>query len=274
MEHKALCPLCKQRITVLLCCQSLVADNNTSSEELGTIDEGESAIPVSFREEHTPQYLLDQTPVCDPNAAVGGPLDCLDHTYFLGEVNRLISLARHLENTLHRAHAGFSSHFHFVDSSKVPNEVRWQATQSILHRLDRLRSDFQQFESFDPFIVLQDLYNMQDRLAEIQSGHYPEQSPSRRYSSEPAALANEDDVFLKEGRPSESTIADFIEFGDSSYCEDFEDDRGSFDDNEDENFHYNYRGRSLSNKSHSTSTPNNNHSSSGQRRRVPSGYNS
>lgn len=157
------CPLCKQEFFVL---QHSFAEDGTCTEEvLGS----PTVAPVAVEEQ----------------------LNCLDHSFFLAEVSRLLQAAEHAHKQLWLdglAGRGVS----------IVEKQQLQVVESVCVELRNHKRRLQALLQFDPHTVLQDLYRLQGMLENVWRGPFalytssPQAAPVR-YSSDDAWEGNVSD---------------------------------------------------------------------------------
>lgn len=137
IKTKTVCPLCNVEVQVLVV------------EVDGKIKEEKIEREINKLKEST----LEQD------------LTCLDHTYFLDEVERLLQVAHLCSQQLTMRSM----------KSKRGGVLEHRGMRSIQSAIEEL-SDYQQlfhsFEQFDPFSALQALYRIQDQVRIVQSGDF------------------------------------------------------------------------------------------------------
>lgn len=170
-QTSILCPLCKQEFSILL---------------------------HSFKEDGTCTEEVLSIPTAAP-AAVEEQLNCLDHSFFLAEVSRLLQAAEHAHKQLWlegRVGRGVS----------IVEKKQLQALESICVELRNHKRRLQALLQFDPHTVLQDLYRLQAMLENMWRSPYGDISgqqqggPPIRYSADDAWEGNipDDDDDLEE----------------------------------------------------------------------------
>jgi len=156
------CPLCKQEFSVL----------QHSFQKDGTFVEESISIPTA------------------KPASVEEQLNCLDHSFFLAEVGRLLQAAERVHKQLWldgRTGRGLSTieqrHLQIVEAVCVELRNHKRKVQALLQ--------------FDSHSLLQDLYRLQNMLDEVWENPYEQQSahqtPPTRYSADDAWEGNVSD---------------------------------------------------------------------------------
>jgi len=157
------CPLCKQEFSVL---QHSFRDNGSCTEEVLGV----------------PNVVA---------TAVEEQLNCLDHSFFLAEVSRLLQAAEHAHKQLWLdglAGRGVS----------IIEKHHLQVVESVCVELRNHKRRLQALLQFDPHTVLQDLYRLQGMLENTWGNPYDETSgqqgvPPARYSADDAWEGNVSD---------------------------------------------------------------------------------
>jgi len=113
-------------------------------------------------------------------------LQCLDHSFFLGEVQRLLQDAERLHLKLHQ-------------ESRSQRLARWErdrfeALEVLVSELRTHKRRLQSLLQFDPHSALQDLYRIQDTLQDVwlSDGRYPPVSGSGREDAAPVRYGADD----------------------------------------------------------------------------------
>jgi hypothetical protein len=165
------CPLCKQPFSVLQ--HSFNADGTSTEEVLVT----PAITDVAVEEQ--------------PN--------CLDHSFFLAEVSRLLQAAEHAHKQLWldgRVGRGVS----------IVEKQQLQVVESVCVELRNHKRRLQSLLQFDPHTVLQDLYRLQGMLESTWGGAYAPSAASQvaspvRYSADDAwegNISDDDDELAEE----------------------------------------------------------------------------
>jgi len=162
-KNRRVCPLCNTEFKVL----------RMNFSEDGTYDQMDVPIPAVR------------------NADLSSDLECLDHTYFVGEALRLLAIAQDSQRSIVRsqkqnAHSKFGSKF--SNSWEARN---WDSLANIVFRLNDLVKLFRSDEQFDPFTVLQELYDVQTQMEMIW--RRPVSSQQKESSSSDAQRYSADD---------------------------------------------------------------------------------
>lgn len=164
----ATCPLCKQEFDVLQ--HSFTSDDNYQEEkvEAPNIKGGDSS----------------------GGGNVEDQLQCLDHSFFIANVQNLLQDAERLHHTLYRdslSHRGMSAW----------QKQRLETVEGVLAELRNHKRKLQAFLQFEPYSTLQELYRLQDLLRSAYGAPVIQTTRSRspvRYSADDAdALADEID---------------------------------------------------------------------------------
>jgi len=148
------CPLCKQEFTTL----------------------HHSFKDGKFQEE------VFSLPAPPPPTAVEDQLNCLDHNFFLGEVGRLLQSAERIHKTLwdeSRTGRGLTSF----------QKKQLSVAENVCAELRNHKRRLHALLHFDPHVVLQDLYRLQDLLEESLYQTSPTPAPVR-YSANDAWEGN------------------------------------------------------------------------------------
>lgn len=171
----ATCPLCKQEFDVLQ--HSFTSDGNYQEEKV-------EAPNIKGGDSGGGQDVEDQ-------------LQCLDHAFFIANVQNLLQDAERLHHTLYReslSHRGLAAW----------EKQRLETVEGVLAELRNHKRKLQAFLQFDPYATLQDLYRLQDLLRSSYGAPVIQTTRSRspvRYSADDAeALADEidDDDFAED----------------------------------------------------------------------------
>lgn len=94
-------------------------------------------------------------------------LDCLDHAYFLTEVNRVLGRARSVEHTVVRDTFGSS----YGRRGSAAAEATLSTLGGIIDRLVGYKSMLEAEARFEPSTVLQELYALSDSVSDVQAAH-------------------------------------------------------------------------------------------------------
>jgi len=157
------CPLCKQEFTTL---------QHTFTED------------GNFQEE------IISLPAPPPPIAVEDQLNCLDHNFFLGEVGKLLQSAERIHKNL------------WEDSKtgrglNVFEKKQLSVAEGVCVELRNHKRRLQALLHFEPHVVLQDLYRLQELLE--GSFQVSPASPPARYSANDAwegNISDEEDDFV------------------------------------------------------------------------------
>jgi hypothetical protein len=126
-------------------------------------------------------------------------LNCLDHSFFLAEVSRLLQAAEHAHKQLWldgRVGRGVS----------IVEKQQLQVVESVCVELSNHKRRLQSLLQFDPHTVLQDLYRLQGMLESTWGGAYAPSTASQvappvRYSADDAwegNISDDDDELAEE----------------------------------------------------------------------------
>eukprot|EP00743_Colponemidia_sp_Colp-15_P002227 GILK01002413.1.p1 GENE.GILK01002413.1~~GILK01002413.1.p1 ORF type:complete len:288 (-),score=9.20 GILK01002413.1:269-1132(-) len=100
-------------------------------------------------------------------------LDCLDHSYFLAEISRLLNWRKQLELTLFR---DGPRHFHaankFGSLKGTADYAIYGCLQHTREHLDSRLEQLRTFAQFDPSTLLAELYDVEENLQQIRDGTY------------------------------------------------------------------------------------------------------
>jgi len=94
-------------------------------------------------------------------------LQALDHVYFLSECSRLLGSAENAQQTMLRARKQNCHTKYRSVSSNTVEEKNWKIIQSIILRLTSYVELFKSEDRFDPYLILQDLYQIQDNMQRL-----------------------------------------------------------------------------------------------------------
>jgi len=167
METTITCPLCKQTIDVL--------QHSFTSEE-------------TFQEEKVEAPNLHRGDSGGGQSNVEDQLQCLDHAYFIGEVQRLLNDAERRHRQLWQegqSHRGLA----------MWEQQQLGTVESVVAELRNHKRKLQSLLQFDPHATLQDLYRLQDLLQDSWRG-VPQVAYARarspvRYSADDADNADD-----------------------------------------------------------------------------------
>jgi len=125
-------------------------------------------------------------------------LQCLDHAFFIGEVQRLLNDAERRHRQLHqegRSHRGLA----------MWEQQRLSTVESVVAELRNHKRKLQALLQFDPHSTLHDLYRLQDLLQDSWRGvptvAYTRARSPIRYSADDADQAadlSDDDDYVEE----------------------------------------------------------------------------
>jgi hypothetical protein len=165
MDTTITCPLCKQTIDVL--------QHSFTSEE-------------SFQEEKVEAPNLRNDSSGGGQSNVEDQLQCLDHSFFIGEVQRLLNDAERRHRQLWQeaqSHRGLATW----------EQQQLGAVESVIAELRNHKRKLQALLQFDPHATLQDLYRLQDLLQASWRGlptvTYARARSPVRYSADDADAA-------------------------------------------------------------------------------------
>jgi len=148
-QTKRSCPLCNTEFTLL---KIYTNNSNTFTEE---------AVPA---------------PCTRKSADLASDLEALDHTYFLEEARRLLSIAEEAQRSIVRSQKqSVQSKFgsKFQDSWEARN---WDLLENIVARLQVQIELFHSDQRLDPGVVLGDLYDIQSQMNNVWRA--PKQQPA------------------------------------------------------------------------------------------------
>jgi len=172
MDTADTCPLCKQIIDVL--------QHSFTSKE-------------SFQEEKVEAPNLQHGDRGGGQSNVEDQLQCLDHAFFIGEVQRLLNDAERRHRTLWQeaqSHRGLA----------MFEQQQLGTVESVVAELRNHKRKLQALLQFDPHTTLQDLYRLQELLQGswgMPAATYTRARSPVRYSADDAdaaaELSDEDD---------------------------------------------------------------------------------
>lgn len=136
------------------------------------------------------------------STSISDDLQCLDHTYFLQEINRLLTDTETMQRQLARQ-----------SQSRLKNT--WESTksnvlQNLVSTLRIYRESFVNYCSFEPELMLRELYDLQDELSQLRKGpnaisliskarsQSASANTTMRYSADDADDCFDDDDFLED----------------------------------------------------------------------------
>jgi hypothetical protein len=137
-QYASKCPLCKVKITTLV-------REGLEDEHIKTID---------VRSDDSEQ----------PETRTTGPLDCLDHNYFLSEVELLLGEAKRALSAMERTQSSFNSNYRINSRHKSGYQQRFALVQEAKMELTHMKTEFMMRREFDPFYTLSQLYKIQDKI--------------------------------------------------------------------------------------------------------------
>jgi hypothetical protein len=161
METTITCPLCKQTIDFL--------QHSFTSED-------------SFQEEKVEAPNLQHGDSGGGQSNVEDQLQCLDHAFFIGEVQRLLNDAERRHRQLWqegRSHRGLA----------LWEQQQLGTVESVVAELRNHKRKLQALLQFDPHATLQDLYRLQDLLHDSWRG-----VPTVTYARAPPVRYSADDA--------------------------------------------------------------------------------
>jgi len=174
IENAVTCPLCKQEFNVLQ--HSFTSDGTYQEEKIEPPKTtGDSGGPVE-------ENVEDQ-------------LQCLDHAFFIQEVQRLLQDAERVHHHL------------WVESLSQRGLLVWEkarlaTAEEVIAELRNHKRKLQAFLQFDPHSTLQDLYRLQDLLSTTYGQPViPTSQRSRspvRYGADDADAVSDDDDFAED----------------------------------------------------------------------------
>jgi len=181
------CPLCKQPLDTLQ--HSFTSDGSYQEEKI-----------------EPPNITKDG----GGQASVEDQLQCLDHTYFIGEVQRLLQDAERVHRQLwqeNQSHRGLAAW----------EQQRLETVTGVVAELRNHKRKLQALLQFDPHATLQDLYRLQDLLRSSQGApiiptYTRSRSPVRYGADDADAVAElsddedfaEDMAYLNLGKKNKS----------------------------------------------------------------------
>jgi len=167
MQNTATCPLCKQNFTGLR--HSFTCDG-------------------SYEEE------VVEPPNISPGGGGGGgtveeQLQCLDHAYFIAEVQRLLTDAERIHRNLYLERQTNRR-------LALWEEQRLAMMEGVVAELRTHKRKLQALLQFEPHVVLQDLYRLQDLVRSSYGAPVVSQARARspvRYSADDAESIDDDE---------------------------------------------------------------------------------
>jgi hypothetical protein len=107
-------------------------------------------------------------------------LSCLDFNYFLDEVNRLLENGERLfAMTKALARQNGKVHLHFSNDSKLTPTLH-----TVLCTLRNIQTDLLNEVRFDPLVLIQQLYDIENTLKELWNGRTPTSMPQHSQRTE------------------------------------------------------------------------------------------
>jgi len=121
------------------------------------------------------------------STTISDDLQCLDHTYFLQEINRLLIESEAMQRQVIRQ-----------SQSRLKNT--WENTKSnilqdLISTLRAYRESFSDFCAFEPELMLRELYDLQDELAKLRKGPNALSQTNARSQSAASVRYSADDCF-------------------------------------------------------------------------------
>jgi nitrite reductase/ring-hydroxylating ferredoxin subunit len=179
METTITCPLCKQQIDMLQHSFTSEGDYREEKVEAPNIKRGDSG---------------------GGSANVEDQLQCLDHSFFISEVQRLLQDSE-------RRHRQLWQEAQSIRGLAAWEQQRLETVEGVVAELRNHKRKMQALLHFDPHATLRDLYRLQDLLRESWGNpvipSYTRSHSPVRYSSEDADAAAElsdDDDFAEDMR--------------------------------------------------------------------------
>jgi len=174
-ENTATCPLCKQEIDMLQ--HSFTSDGTYQEEKI-----------------EAPNIKGGDSGGGGGQADVEDQLQCLDHAFFIGNVQHLLQDAERLHQSLYReslSHRGLAAW----------EKQRLETVEGVLAELRNHKRKLQALLQFDPYATLQDLYRLQALLQSAYGAPVIQTTRSRspvRYGADDAEaladLSDDDDL--------------------------------------------------------------------------------
>jgi hypothetical protein len=122
-------------------------------------------------------------------------LSCLDFNYFLDEVNRLLENGERLfAMTKALARQNGKVHLHFSNDSKLTPTLH-----TVLCTLRNIQTDLLNEVRFDPLVLIQQLYDIENTLKELWNGRTPTSMPQHSQRTE-TSLAKTTKTRMKSAR--------------------------------------------------------------------------
>jgi len=151
-------------------------NNSNSSGVSGENDNGNNNNQGEMFEEHVPE------PTKKKEADIVSDLEALDHSYFIVETMRLLTVADTTQRSLARSikqHGGRG-----MDATERRNQVQ---LEDISCKLRQYASLFSSDEQFDPYHCLSDLYDIQEKIQNIWKSPYGNAKESHQSNTENSA---------------------------------------------------------------------------------------
>lgn len=101
----------------------------------------------------------------DPKARIGkveegfGNVDCLDHDYFIVELRELLNMHKQTEQN-------------YWKRGEAPTALEQQALDQIAERALDLQFAVQEFQQFDPNVMVMEVHELSEMLCKVQTGKF------------------------------------------------------------------------------------------------------
>jgi len=83
----------------------------------------------------------------------------------------------------------------FAKETNLWEERNWNVLQDIIQRLQEFRTTFTNLVMYDPEVMLDELYTLQDRIQNIWNNQFqPPQAPTRKYGADDFLEAADDET--------------------------------------------------------------------------------
>jgi len=142
------------------------------------------------------------TPSFIEEADIVNDLECLDHTYFLEETRRLLRATEHAQPRFRPS----------VMNSKSWESRNWDTLQQAIVRLKEFVNLFMSDEHFEPYAILQELYDIEERVNAVMTDPLGMRQASMtetvvRYGADDFEdlLSDSDDDFRDDWKDSQSS---------------------------------------------------------------------
>jgi len=198
LSKKQICPLCKCSVSSLLVLRI--------EESTGIEVEVEKVVG---------DLLLDlpkdpATVVSGENDAIINELDCLDHSFFMIESSRLLTMAKHCLHTLfppskRNENKIFSKYGFHSNNPCEERNVRF--LENMISNLEQKILFFQSDNHFNPHETLSELYRTQEHLNEIWSDPFGFRDTEEQITNTPLVRYGADD-FDRLGEEDTANLAD------------------------------------------------------------------